>query len=174
MNVLMWGTNRSTDEDVEFDIELDHPFINENHSLYKFIDGQLVKDTDIELARAKERKDEELNESCNKAILSGFYHMVNGIKYHFSYDMEAQGNFGDSRQILKDGVVESVEWTVSTDNGYERIDITKEDMDGLTLSVFAHKQENIKKYRGVLSPMVKEAKTIEEVNAITWDYKTGK
>lgn len=140
---------------------------------WDFVQKEWVEGADYNkmLESAKSIKKAELNMMCNESILSGFYHMVNGVKYHFSYDMEAQGNFGDSRQILNDGTVKVVDWTVSTDDGYERILITKEDMDGLTLSVFAHKQENIKKYRDVFLPMVENAKTLEEVNNITWDMQ---
>lgn len=169
--VTMWADRRSMDEEIELDIPNDHPFISSNPTHYILKDGELIRNDGYILEKTKKKKDLELSRKCNEEIENGFYHMINGIKYHFSYDKEAQVNFGDARAILMEGVVEGVDWTVTTEEGYERIKITKEDMDGVTLSVFAHKQENIRRYRDILLPMVKESKTIEEVSNIKWDIE---
>lgn len=167
----MWEDRRVDDSQVEIEIDDNHQFFSSPPNRYTLLDGELIRDEEYVLALAKKKKDKELNDACNKSIKKGFYHMVNGTKYHFSYDTEAQINFGDSKQVLNDGLVETVDWTVSIDGVYTRIPITKGDIDRLTVSIFAHKQENIKRYREELLPLVSGAKTVEEVNEITWELK---
>ena len=123
------------------------------------------------LEEAKKSKDEELNQACQAAILSGFMHEINGQAYWFSYDYEAQGNFRDGRDILKDGIVTEVPWTVRIGgkNGeYTRIPITLEDMNELTLTIMNHKMNHIGKYRDFLMPLVDGAITVDEIEEITW------
>ena len=122
------------------------------------------------LDEAKERKNEELNIACQEAILSGFYHVIDGERYHFSFDMEAQLNFQGAERLFSMGVIDEVKWTVHREDGrYERITINKEIMDKLSLVILKHKNDNISKYRDVLLPMVEKAETVEEVESITWD-----
>lgn len=120
---------------------------------------------------AKQRKDAELNKACNEAILAGFTHVINGQTYWFSYDMEAQGNFRDGREILKDGIMTEVPWTVrlgGINGDYARIPITLEIMNELTLKIMEHKTGYISKYRDFLMPLVNGATTPEEVAEIVW------
>ena len=127
----------------------------------KWIDG---------LDKAKEDKSKELNTACQEAILSGFYHVIDGEKYHFSFDIEAQLNFQGAERLFSMGAIDEVKWTVHREDGrYERITINKEIMNELSLVILKHKNDNISKYRDVLLPMVEKAETVEEVESITWD-----
>lgn len=124
-----------------------------------------------ELATTKKAKNEELNNACNLAILEGFTHEINGQVYWFSYDNEAQGNFRDGRDILKDGILTEVPWTVRIGgiNGeYTRIPVTLELMNELTLKIMEHKMSKIGKYRDFLMPLVSGATTPEEVAEVVW------
>ena len=121
------------------------------------------------LAHYRELKDWELNKACEQSILAGFTHTIDGVEYQFSYDMQAQTNFGDSRALLNDGVIAQVPWTVKQDGKYTRISITKEIMDALTLTILMHKTDKISRYRDELLPRVTNAKTVAEIKAVTWE-----
>jgi hypothetical protein len=128
------------------------------------------KDPLLLLEMAKESKRSELDEACNEAILGGFEHEINGTMYHFSYDTEAQMNFNDGAQVLNQGLVAELLWTVYNPSGaYERIVINKELMNEITNTIILHKQGMISKYRDELLPLVEAATTIEEIEAIKWD-----
>lgn len=121
------------------------------------------------LDEAKRDKDIELNMACEQSILAGFNHTIDGVEYHFSYDSQAQQNFGDSRALLTEGVITQIPWTVKLNGEYARIIVTKEIMDGLTVTVLLHKTNNISKYRDILLPKVMNATTVEEVGAVVWE-----
>jgi hypothetical protein len=164
-----WGSTRGNDADVEFQIEEDSPFLNDLPFAYELKDGLLVKSDLILLETEKELKDYELNRECEKAILGGFKHTIDGVEYHFSYDMQAQTNFGDTRALMTEGLITEMPWTAKRDGDYVRINITKDIMNGITLAIMNHKANHISKYRDSLLPLVEKAETIEEVRAITWD-----
>lgn len=116
-------------------------------------------------------KDAELNAKCNEAILAGFTHVINGVTYWFSYDMEAQGNFRDAKEILSDGILAEVPWTVrigNKDGEYARVPINLAVMNELTIVIMMHKTEKISKYRDFLMPLVEGATTPEELEEIQW------
>lgn len=125
----------------------------------------------VELKSAQMQKDEELNQACQDSILAGFTHVINGQTYWFSYDYEAQGNFRDAKEILSDGVVLAVPWTVrigGKDGEYSRIEINLEQIKELALVIMEHKLNNISKYRDFLLPIVTGAETPEEVQEVKW------
>ncbi|MCP3025990.1 DUF4376 domain-containing protein [Halobacillus sp. A5] len=165
--VYGWGSSSFNEESVSFDLPRDHDFFN-NPMSYKVENGELTRDSSEVLRRYKQNKIIELSKACNSAILAGFFHVIDGVEYHFSYDIEAQVNFGDLNEVLKDGIVDEVTWTVRKDGEQIRIPITSEIMKELTVSILMHKQNNISKFRDFLEPQVKDATTIEEVKEITW------
>lgn len=169
--VIGWGDIRSMDDEIEIEIEENHPFLDDIPFSYKLIDGKIVKDKDLVLDLERKLKDEELNQACKEAILAGFKHNINGVNYWFSYDMEAQINFRDAKEVLSDGLVDEIMWTVrkgGIDGNYTRIPITLEIMQELTLTIMNHKNEKISKYRDFLMPLVNGATTIEEIQSIKW------
>lgn len=121
------------------------------------------------LDEEKRQKDQELNEATNAAIAAGFDHTINGVTYHFSFDTEAQLNYQGAERLLSKGTLTSIDFTVFRDGTYERIPITAEEMEKISIAILMHKNRNIVKYRELLLPLVYEAKTVEEVRAITWD-----
>ena len=166
-----WSISRTSDTDIEIEVDASHPFLNENPKLYVFQDGQLIKNDLFILQKAKQRKDAELNQACNTAILGGFNHTIDGVEYHFSYDYEAQGNFRDAKEVLKDGIIESINWTVQKDGQYMRIPINLATLQAIQFTILNHKDSNISKYRETLLPMVyaETTDTVEKVQAISWD-----
>jgi hypothetical protein len=121
------------------------------------------------LEEKKKEKIQELDETCNRAIVSGFNHTINGVEYHFSFDIEAQLNFQGAERILSNELVPEVMWTVSRNGEYERIPITKAIMSELTMVILQHKDSNYSKFRDVLMKQVENATTVEEIQAITWE-----
>jgi hypothetical protein len=167
-----WASARGAESDIEVEVADDHPILHTLPRLFKYIDGQVIKDEDIVLSRRKASKNVELNKACNADILAGFSHEINGNTYWFSYDMEAQGNFRDGKEVLRDGLVPALPWTVregGVNGPYTRIDIDYATMQQLAIVIMNHKVSKISKYRDSLMPLVTAASTPEEVDAITWE-----
>lgn len=165
-----WSSTPINDVDEPFIVEEDDPVLV-NPMIYSLIDGKLVRDDTLILESVRKNKDDELNQSCKDAILAGFNHEINGEVYWFSYDMEAQGNFRDGREVLKDGLVESLPWTVRAggiDGPYTRIIVNFEIMSELTIAAMMHKTEKISKYRDFLMPIVEGATSVEEIESVKW------
>lgn len=130
-----------------------------------------VADKETALNSFKKQKDDELNQACKDSILAGFTHEINGETYWFSYDYEAQGNFRDAKEILSDGVVPDVPWTVrigGKGGEYSRVNINLDQIKELSLVIMEHKLSNISKYRDFLLPIVAGSETPEEVAAVNW------
>jgi hypothetical protein len=173
--VTGWTDNIS-DNTVEIEVDDSHGVLK-NPIAYKYINGELIRAEDVLLANMKTAKDRELNKACNDEILKGFSYTIDGEVYHFSYDMEAQINFGDSKEVLYDDnfPVTEVPFTAKDSNGkYVRILVNRELMRELTIAIFQHKAGSISKYRDELLPLVEQATTIEEVESINWnkDYSS--
>lgn len=152
-----------------YEVEVEGYEIFETPDLFVYKDGVLKIDDTKRLEMFKNIKDQELNQACNDAIMAGFDHVIDGFKYHFSFDTEAQLNFQGIRPLLAEGIIAQVDWTVSRDGNYHRIPVDKKLMDELTVAILMHKDGNVRKYRNILLPKVYEATTIEEVNSINWD-----
>lgn len=137
-----------------------------NHTTKEWEEG---KDASFILTTFKEMKKRELDQKCKEFIIQGFNHEINGILYHFSYDAEAQINFNDGSQVLNQGIITELMWTVYNPEGqYERIPINKELMNEITNTIILHKQGMISKYRDELLPQVEVATTLEEIENIVW------
>lgn len=159
-----------------FKIEVDdtHSVIT-RPSDFLYLDGKLVEDLEYVLQIARESKDRELNQTCKNKILAGFNHTINGVNYWFSYDYEAQGNFRDARDDLRDGIVEYMPWTVREggENGpYVRILIDLNIMKEISGTIYRHKNKNISRYRDTLMPLVDKADTPDKVKEVSWESET--
>jgi hypothetical protein len=122
----------------------------------------------VSLTELKQNKLIELNQSCNDSILSGFDYTINGVQYHFGFDMESQFNFQGAITLLDKGIVQEIEWTVTNNGSYERIIIDKSTMNGLMLKILQHKDSNIKRFRNQLMPLVEAAQSEEQLDSIVW------
>lgn len=117
----------------------------------------------------KRNKNDDLNKQCQDAILSGFDCEIGGIHYHFSYDQEAQINLQDTMRLFENNMVETVNWNARLHSGKVRLTLTKEQFEKVYVESVKHKLDTISKYRDELLPLVNQAKTKEELEAITWD-----
>lgn len=150
-------------------IQLFDPFeVFENPRHFKYEDGTLIKDESVLLEIARQEKNLELADECNKAILSGFNYTINNIDYHFSFDVEAQLNFQGASLLFAQDKITELTWTVTNGDNYERIIITKEIMNELNIAMLQHKANNISRYRDILSPKLATATTIEEIQSLSW------
>lgn len=147
----------------------DWEYFIRNIQSFEYKDEEIRYCEDKGLSSIKARKDIELNEACKSSIIEGFPYTIDGEEYHFPFDIEAQVNFSDGRQLLENDDVDSIGWTVRDSKGeYKRIRIYKKDLNSLSLAIFQHRDYNLTKYRDELLPLVEEARTIEEVNSISW------
>ncbi|MCY8668778.1 DUF4376 domain-containing protein [Bacillus haynesii] len=165
-----WGTTESgMAGEISVDVPPDHDIFRYHPHSMIYEDGVLYHNEEVSLQMSKDAKDLELNAACQEAIVAGFFHTIDGVTYWFAYDREAQINFGDSRELLKDGIVSEIPWTVQLDGTYARISIDFEEMQRITMTIMKHKVDNISRYRDVLLPLVNKAETVEEVEAIHWE-----
>ena len=130
------------------------------------------KDSKALLDESKKNKSRQLSIDCRTHILSGFTHDINGITYHFSYDEEAQTNIQDTLYLFDNNMIQDVHW-----NGYlrgkegplVRLRLSREDFRRLYVASTLHKLRTISIYRDDLSPLINQAQSIEEVEAVSWE-----
>lgn len=118
----------------------------------------------------KDLKKIELNKLCQDFILNGFLHNINGSIYHFSYDSEAQKNMSDRWNLFQNDMINSIKVTAHEEDGSDvRLAFNKAEFNILYLKSVQHKEHCISKYRDDLLPLIEQAMTVEQVEAITWD-----
>lgn len=172
--VLSYNSSPISQSCVEVEIENNHP-IWFGVGGWHYADGVLFKDEEgfrLEvLQNAKTSKISEIDKKCNEAILKGFCHEINGEKIWFSYDMEAQMNFERLRKDFESGVITEQMWTAKNEAGdYIRVSISKELMTELSITTNKHVDKKVGKFRDYYMSLIMEAQTLEEVNAIQWEY----
>lgn len=151
----------------KIEIESDHPVLV-NSEGYCLENGSLILNRELELAKAKETKIEELRLACQHEIERGFDYRYGQTLYHFSLDSEAQFNFNSTYQLMNDNLVEKVAWTVTVDGVYTRLEVDKDMMKELSLLILQHKTTNISKLRDVLTVQIQQATTVQQVEGIRW------
>ncbi|MCD4839758.1 DUF4376 domain-containing protein [Neobacillus sedimentimangrovi] len=164
-----WGTTRSLESDIKVVVNEDHPFLYNPFDTYRLIEGEIVRDTAITLQKAKKFKIQEMSNRCNAEILGYFKAIVNGVEYEFSFDQEAQTNFIGTLSLFNNGMIEEAEWTAWKNGEVNRLTLTKQQFMQVVKAAFDHKDSNVKRFRNELQPMIEQATTIEEVEAIDWD-----
>lgn len=167
-NNLVTAVGTSAIGEFPIRVEVESLDVLYNPTGYKYENNVLFKDESVLLEIAKQEKDIELNMACMNAIIGGFEHTINGIKYWFSFDDQAQFNFQGALHVLGSGIANQIMWTVKQDGKYTRIPITKPIMDELALAILMHKESKVGKYRDFLMPIVEDATTIEEIKSIKW------
>jgi hypothetical protein len=167
--VEFWGTtsNRVPGEHI-IEIEDDHPFLKENHSLFVVSQGQLQKSVDLELKKAKISKKKELDQACHDTIMGRFPVDLNGTVYEFSCDLEAQSNFMKADRAFEKGRMTTTGWTAYLNGEVVRIQLDEALFDIVYTAHLNHILGNISKYRDTLEPIVDEALRVEDVMSVKW------
>lgn len=134
-----------------------------------FIDGRWVETVTEEelLEPLKMQKMRELNKMCNYIILGRFISVVDGEKYYFSNDMEAQANFEKCDRAFEKGRLTEIVWTCYDEHGnIQRITLTPETFEGVYISHLAHINDNISKFRDTLMPLVESAESEDRKSVV--------
>ena len=129
------------------------------------------KSSDEFLDDLKENKKSELSSECHNAIIGSFESYLNGKKYEFTYDLEAQTNMQETYNMFQNNVIDEIKWTTSIDGEKKRISFSKRDFEKVYYDGVKHKQTQISKLKDVLEPMVDSAESESELDDITWDKK---
>lgn len=133
--------------------------------------AEIYESTDnssLTLDELKELKIGQLKYLCEQDILAGFDFTINGILYHFSFDVEAQMNFNGANSLFVEGLITEVEWTVTNNGQYERIILDKPTFDQIKLVAFNEKNNKIKRLRNDILPLVEVAESKSDVEVIVW------
>ena len=135
-----WGEAKygvvTENPDDSYLIELpdNHEFFNGGMGKFRLINGQLVKDDSLALKQAKERKIQELSKSCTENILKGFYCTLNNVKYHFSYDNEAQVNLMERWRLFQNDMIKDMKITAHQNEKDVRISVDKKSYEQIYLA----------------------------------------
>jgi hypothetical protein len=124
---------------------------------------------DERLTPLRAAKMDELENTCNQAIINGFDYTINGISYHFSCSLAAQSNFIGVNDLIKEGVITSKGWTVvnNTTGKTERIVLDIPTFNNVKMALFQHIDSNTSKLRDDLEPKVNAA-TVDQLPNIVW------
>lgn len=121
------------------------------------------------LEAAMNAKQAELNQACSDELTYGYTYTINGTSYRFSFDLDAQANFMASKSLLEAGKVPTVPWTAYQDGTARvRIDLSLDDIEGMEMAQFHHKEEIVGKYNDLLINHLYPSVNISQINAITW------
>ena len=124
-------------------------------------------DSDL-LEELKKSKSEEMSRICGERIVGGFEYILKNLTYHFSYDAEAQVNFQEAFRLFENDIIKNIIWSARLNGGKVRLPLIKEEFYQVYFASVKHKFDTISKYNDVLIPLINQAKTVEEVEAITW------
>lgn len=126
------------------------------------------------LIQAQLAKEEELAQASDEGIREGFEFEIKPKHIvRFPFDETAQKNFQGAMQLFDKGILQAIPWTVyNMEDEIERIMITKEMSDGLSIAAMLHTNSHISRFRDELMPKVNKAKTWKEVEQVIWkdDY----
>lgn len=141
---------------------------------YDFRKGKWVSSLPLDYAieHEKRKKDALLSRECQNAIVSGFPLEVFGSTYYFSYDKEAQTNILDTMRLFENNMIDEIAWNGrlrSVDGKRVRMKLNKEQFNQLYMASVKHKLSCISKYRDDLTELLNNAKTIDEIESITWE-----
>lgn len=121
------------------------------------------------LEQIRVAKQKELEDSCSADLTYGYQYIVSGVQYRFSFDLEAQANFQGALRLLESGVVPFVPWTAYDPTGKRvRLNLTVNDLHGMELAQFHHKNDVTSKYNDLLLNHLYVADTEDEIKAISW------
>lgn len=125
------------------------------------------------LEKAKQDKMDELSQLCKDAILAGFSCEIQGSPYWFSYDKEAQVNIIDTKDLFVNNSIDEITWNGRVggrkDGPRVRLSLSKDEFYHLYLSSVKHKLHCISKLRDDLVELVRESRTMSQVQSINWD-----
>lgn len=120
------------------------------------------------LKELRSSKKEELSKLCEENILSGFSVSLDK-EYRVSYDKEAQVNLQERWLLFENNMIESIVMTLHTKEGSARRAVNKEEFTKIYLASVKAKEDKISRLRDVLFPIVDEALSKKQLNAIQWD-----
>lgn len=161
-SVTSWSSSPFSTKEIELDIDDAHSFIIENPFIYQYIDGQLVKNDSMLLEKIKARKNAELKQACESAILAGFI-SSNGHTYRTNRD-DQTNMIGQKDKILADSTISIVQWKTE-DVGY--VSHTRDEWLTVYNEAFDHKQQQLFKYDSIKG-QVNACTTYEAIQAIVW------
>ena len=108
------------------------------------------------------------SKKCQESILLGFECEVDGTVYHFAYDQEAQLNFQDTYLLFENNMVDTIMWSAQKDNEKVRLSLGKALFAKVYLTGVKHKNNCLSYYHDILLSLLKNATTIEETKAVSW------
>lgn len=162
------------DEDAESQLDL-HKSWGTDYSFYiprwdneleEWVEAGNVPDP---LVEAKSIKIQELEEDCIEAILGRFKATVDLVEYSFSYDSTSQKNLMERWQLFQTGLVDTFKVTAQSEDGSTaRLTVDVTQFEIIYLASIQHKENQISKLHDSLIPLVNEAISFEEIEAITW------
>lgn len=163
-----WASTPFSDGCAEMHVEDEDLFNKEYRHFFMNNQGELEYDPKEKVRGIKREKAEDFDELCQEKILAGFTCEVQGVPYHFSFDREAQANMQSSEQLLREGIIDTVKWTVSFEGEKKRIQLDRDELLLVQAAANAHREKLIDHYREKLLPALEKADSIDAVHAVKW------
>ena len=142
---------------------------------YKLVDGKVVERTEnekVDLYALKQIKIQELSDRCNEVITKEFYSDADGTKRNYGLDLENQIRIKSMADDIR--FAQQIGQTVNNVSYYAQgespcREYTPEQFLKLSDDAKAWVFKNVNKYKDKLKLMIETCKTVDDVNAITWD-----
>lgn len=125
-------------------------------------------DTEDLLEDSKKNKINQLSIACGQEILNGFKSDVDGVEYHFNYEIDNQQNFSDTMRLFENNMIKVIGWNGYLDENKVRLELDKEIFNQIYIEGVKHKTNCLTTLNDYLIPMVKSVKTEDELNLIYW------
>lgn len=167
-HVTGWGTSLSMNNRIiNIEIDEENNFFK-NPFAYKLMNKKLIYDYKKDLDDTKKYKLQELNQSCNTDILSGFDFMFKDTSYHISYDKEAQDNLSETKQLFDIGMIETITWTFHNGEASERIVLNKTEFGQLYFTSVMAKNAKISMLKDGAEPYINSLTEVSHVQNVHW------
>lgn len=125
-------------------------------------------DTKDLLEDSKKNKINQLSIACGQEILNGFKTVINEIEYHFNYEVDNQQNFLDTMRLFENNMIKVIGWNAYLDEDKVRLELDKDSFNQVYIEGVKHKTNCLTTLNDYLIPMVKSAKTEDDLNLIYW------
>lgn len=141
-------------------------------SLFKIEDEDGIISEFDNLEVAKQIKIQQLSDKCNEITTKEFYSDADGTNRNYGLDLENQiriKSIADDIELsqLKGQTVHNIPYYAQGESPCR--EYTPEQFLKLASDAKSWVFKNVNKYKDKLKPMIEACKTVDEVNAITWD-----
>lgn len=154
-----------TKEDGAFEISLDNKDFYDSFNFYRYSDGKLVYDYELEVESTRKNRATKITNQAQELITGAF-----AVKDFLipSYTLEFQMDMKNTKELFEYGMIDEITLDIIKDNKPERLIVNASSFNFIFMSGVIHKNKITGLLKDKYLPAIKEASTIEEINEIVW------